>query len=395
MILLSISIFWLSVCVDPISADPPITVEAHVGSTALLPCHLENFTQTPHIQWRADNKIVFERNIDRTHDGKGYEGRVDVPEDELRKGNCSLVLKDVRITDHTSYKSFVLEHVEATKTNKTQEINRVQLNVFQRVSAQVGSTAVLPCDCRNISIQTPHVEWRIGNMTVFKREGKDTSYGKGYEGRVDFSEELLKGNCSLVLKNISVTDEACYSSYILTNDKKNPNFVLNVKLSVSVSVLCYLYCMWRSGVSEKYVRVVQDMYEDRRNTDWFKVEVGLHQGSAMRPFLFAVVMDRFKDEVRQESPWTMMFVYDIVICGESREQVEKSLERWRYTLERRGMKVSRKNPEERKDDPSAPSGEADGINPLIITVGIMCPVLLIFIAILIWREYQRKFSMHI
>ncbi|KAI5103598.1 gastrula zinc finger protein XlCGF28.1-like [Silurus meridionalis] len=41
-----------------------------------------------------------------------------------------------------------------------------------------------------------------------------------------------------------------------------------------------------------------------------------------------VVMDRLMDEVRQASPWTIMFVDDIVICGESRKQVEKILERW-------------------------------------------------------------------
>ncbi|KAI5089302.1 histone H4 transcription factor [Silurus meridionalis] len=113
------------------------------------------------------------------------------------------------------------------------------------------------------------------------------------------------------------------------------------------------YCMRKSGVSEKYVRVVQDMYEDSvtavkcavGTTDWFRVKVGLHQGSALSPFLFAVVMDRLTDEVRQESPWTMMFADDIVICCESREQVEKSLERWRYALERRGMKVSRSKTE--------------------------------------------------
>ncbi|KAK3508727.1 hypothetical protein QTP70_004272 [Hemibagrus guttatus] len=108
------------------------------------------------------------------------------------------------------------------------------------------------------------------------------------------------------------------------------------------------YCMRKSGVAEKYVRVVQDMYERSRTvvrcavgqTEEFKVEVGLHQGSALSPFLFAIVMDQLSEEVRQESPWTMMFADDIVICSESREQVEENLERWRFALERRGMKVS-------------------------------------------------------
>ncbi|KAK3507279.1 hypothetical protein QTP70_013537 [Hemibagrus guttatus] len=106
------------------------------------------------------------------------------------------------------------------------------------------------------------------------------------------------------------------------------------------------YCMRKSGVAEKYVRVVQDMYERSRTvvrcavgqTEEFKVEVGLHQGSALSPFLFAMVMDQLSEEVRQESPWTMMFADDIVICSESREQVEENLERWRFALERRGMK---------------------------------------------------------
>ncbi|KAK3518771.1 hypothetical protein QTP70_012673 [Hemibagrus guttatus] len=75
-------------------------------------------------------------------------------------------------------------------------------------------------------------------------------------------------------------------------------------------------------------------------TEEFKVGVGLHQGSALSPFLFAIVMDQLSEEVRQESPWTMMFADDIVICSESREQVEENLERWRFALERRGMKVS-------------------------------------------------------
>ncbi|MCJ8747587.1 hypothetical protein PDJAM_G00155240 [Pangasius djambal] len=113
------------------------------------------------------------------------------------------------------------------------------------------------------------------------------------------------------------------------------------------------YCMRKSGVAEKYVRVVQDMYERSRTvvrcavgqTEEFKVEVGLHQGSALSPFLLAMVMDQLSEEVRQESPCTMMFADDIVICSESREQVEENLERWRFALERRGMKVSRSKTE--------------------------------------------------
>ncbi|KAK3562165.1 hypothetical protein QTP86_030166 [Hemibagrus guttatus] len=63
---------------------------------------------------------------------------------------------------------------------------------------------------------------------------------------------------------------------------------------------------------------------------------------ALPPGSYAsLVMDQLSEEVRQESPWTMMFADDIVICSESREQVEENLERWRFALERRGMKVSR------------------------------------------------------
>ncbi|KAK3572619.1 hypothetical protein QTP86_001120 [Hemibagrus guttatus] len=98
------------------------------------------------------------------------------------------------------------------------------------------------------------------------------------------------------------------------------------------------YCMRKSGLAEKYVRVVQDMYGRSRTvvrcavgqTEEFNVEVGLHQRSALSPFLFAIVMDQLSEEVKQKSPCTMMFAEDIVICSESREQVEENLERWRF-----------------------------------------------------------------
>ena len=111
------------------------------------------------------------------------------------------------------------------------------------------------------------------------------------------------------------------------------------------------YCMSKSGVAEKYVIIVQYMYEESTTTmrcvigveEGFEVKVGLHQGSSLSPCLFAMVMDRLRqDEIRQEAPWTMMFADDIVICSESKGQVEEKLESRRYALDRRGMKVNRR-----------------------------------------------------
>ena len=56
-------------------------------------------------------------------------------------------------------------------------------------------------------------------------------------------------------------------------------------------------CMREKG--DKYVIIVPDMYEGARTrvknsvgiTDMIPVGVGLHQGSSMSPYLFAMIMD--------------------------------------------------------------------------------------------------------
>ena len=63
------------------------------------------------------------------------------------------------------------------------------------------------------------------------------------------------------------------------------------------------YCMRKSGMPENYVRLVQGIYERSKTvvsfavgtTKSFKVKVGLHQGSALSLFQFAVIMDRLTD----------------------------------------------------------------------------------------------------
>ena len=80
------------------------------------------------------------------------------------------------------------------------------------------------------------------------------------------------------------------------------------------------------------------MYEESETTvrcavetiERFKVEVGQHYESTLSLFLLTVIMDRLADKVRREPPWTMLFADDILICTETREEVERRIEFWRY-----------------------------------------------------------------
>lgn len=91
------------------------------------------------------------------------------------------------------------------------------------ISTEVGLTAVLPCVINNTQIQRPRVCWRTDSEIVIERWNGMSYVAKGYEGHVDISEEaLLKGNCSLVLKNVRKSNAGIYQSYMLVRNEKPP-----------------------------------------------------------------------------------------------------------------------------------------------------------------------------
>ena len=79
---------------------------------------------------------------------------------------------------------------------------------------------------------------------------------------------------------------------------------------------------------------VQDMYEGARTlvksivgiTDMTPVGVGLHQaGSSLRHYPFAMIMDVLAREIKDLSPWCILYADEIALCGTGSEVVEKKL----------------------------------------------------------------------
>ena len=104
------------------------------------------------------------------------------------------------------------------------------------------------------------------------------------------------------------------------------------------------WCLRKKGVSEEYVKIVQDMYRSiktqvvtqKGETEYFPIEVGLHQGSALSPLLFIIIMDVLTENIEKGPPWALMFADDPVLCAMTREE---DLETWRVVFERHELKI--------------------------------------------------------
>ena len=73
--------------------------------------------------------------------------------------------------------------------------------------------------------------------------------------------------------------------------------------------------------------------------------MGLHQGSALSPFLFTLALDELTRGIQDEVPWCMLFADDIILVDETGQGVNDKLESWRLTLEASGFRLSRSKTE--------------------------------------------------
>jgi len=76
------------------------------------------------------------------------------------------------------------------------------------------------------------------------------------------------------------------------------------------------------------------------NSSCFEVQVGMHEGSALSPLLFVIVMEAISRELRVALLWELWCADDLVVIAETEEGLIKRLNEWKDNVENRGMRVN-------------------------------------------------------
>ena len=89
------------------------------------------------------------------------------------------------------------------------------------------------------------------------------------------------------------------------------------------------WAMRKLGDEQWLVSAVMSMYTGAKtvvrtvycNSKGFEVKVGMHQGSALSPLLFVIVMETISREFRVALPWELL--YDLAVIAETEEELIK------------------------------------------------------------------------
>ena len=73
------------------------------------------------------------------------------------------------------------------------------------------------------------------------------------------------------------------------------------------------------------------------DTEEFEIEVGLHQGSVLTPFLFVLVMDMLSEMIASVDIWELLYADDLVVMAHSEEDLQLRILEWQDSLETRGL----------------------------------------------------------
>ncbi len=72
----------------------------------------------------------------------------------------------------------------------------------------------------------------------------------------------------------------------------------------------------------------------------FSIRVGVHQGSALSPLLFIVVMQEATKEANRDCLKKLLYVDDLVLMAEMEEEAVEKFSAWKRRMDSRGLRVN-------------------------------------------------------
>uniref|UniRef100_A0A8P4GCU4 Ig-like domain-containing protein n=1 Tax=Dicentrarchus labrax TaxID=13489 RepID=A0A8P4GCU4_DICLA len=214
-----------------------------------LQCHLDPPQDATNmmVEWRHghNNDIVHlyrDRKDNPAEQKEPFEGRTSLFREGLTKGNLSLKLSTVALSDAGRYRCSI-------HTDKLQKSCYVNLTVESKVigshdpvTVRVGYDVILPCHLEPpFDVRT--LTWRHGHnndIVHLYRDRKDNpaEQKEPFEGRTSlFREGLTKGNLSLKLSTVALSDAGRYRCSIHT-DKLQKSCYVNLTVVLISSPDC-------------------------------------------------------------------------------------------------------------------------------------------------------------
>jgi len=75
-------------------------------------------------------------------------------------------------------------------------------------------------------------------------------------------------------------------------------------------------------------------------SEGFEVKLGMHQGSALSPLLFVIIMEAISGEFRVVLPWQLLYADDLAVIAETKEELIKRLNERKDNVECKGMRLN-------------------------------------------------------
>ncbi|KAF4087729.1 hypothetical protein AMELA_G00073900 [Ameiurus melas] len=223
------------------------------GDDVTLYCHLspKKSAVAMEIRWFKGTDCICLYQNGQVKEGKGYEGRLGLCTHELRKGDVSLILRNLQVLDGGRYKCKVSHRGDEVENNenflRVSELKlTAQPNYYFRFSmtetpifqtytiyACVGDDVILSCHLSpKMNAVAMEIRWFKGTECICLYQNRKVKEGKDYEGRVSlFTQELEEGNVSLMLREVQQSDGGEYKCEVTRRKYKLENSGVNLHIS--------------------------------------------------------------------------------------------------------------------------------------------------------------------